>query len=224
MDRVLSGLLTIAAIIMAAVLVKREFFPAPRGPIQVPASGALEFDASWREYLAHGDVTTPPSAPITLIEFVDLECPACRGFHLGALRDARAEFGSQLDVRFVHWPLPSHRFARPAAEAAECARNQGRFSEFLEAVFERQDSLGLKSWAGFAHQAGVSDTVTFMACLRDPASLRARIDSGAATAERRSFFGTPTVFVNGWRFPSPPSSVRLREVITDLLAGREPTP
>lgn len=222
LERVLSAALTVAALVMAGVLVKREFFPTARGPINVPASGVLELDPEWRSYLAHDHVQAPTTAPIVLIEFVDIECPACRGFHLGALKSAKAEFGSKLDVRYVHWPLPSHRFARPGAEAAECAGKQGRLPEFLEAIFSRQDSLGLKSWVQYAAQAGVADTLAFLSCIRAPDALRARIDSGISTAERRSFFGTPTILVNGWKFPGPPSEVRLREVIQDLLAGREP--
>ncbi len=222
LERVLSATLTVAAVVMAAVLVKREFFPSPRGPVNVPVSGELELDPEWRTYLAHAHVQTPATAPVVLIEFVDIECPACRGFHVGALSAARAEYGAQLDVRYVHWPLPSHRFARPGAEAAECAGQQGRLPEYLEAVFARQDSLGLKAWVSYATDAGITDTSAFSGCLRNPAVLRARIDSGVAIAERRDFFGTPTILVNGWRFPGPPSELRLRQVIEDLLAGREP--
>ncbi len=222
MERAASYLLTLAAIVIAAVLVRREFFPPARGPNLVPATGSLEFDADWQSYLTHAVPAGQPVATVTLIEFVDIECPACRAFHLDALRVAREEFGDQLDVRFVHWPLPNHRFARPGAEAAECAAQQGRFPEYLDALFGRQDSLGLKSWTGYAADAGVPDTLAFLNCLRNPGPLRARIDSGAVTAERLGFFGTPTILANGWRFPAPPSSVRLREVIQDLVAGRDP--
>lgn len=222
MERLLTALLTFAALLIAAALIRREFFPPARGPIMVPASGSMEYDPEWSSYLTHAIPDGPATAPVTLIEFVDIECPACRGFHREALAAARREFGTALDVRFVHWPLPNHRFARPGAEAAECAGRQGRFAEYLDALFAGQDSLGLKSWAGYAATAGVPDTLAFLACLRDPAPLRARIDSGVSTAERRGFFGTPTVLANGWRFPAPPSSVRLTEVIRDLLGGREP--
>ncbi len=224
LERFLSTTLTIAAVLIAAAMVRREFFPANRPVVLGGPGGPLEFDREWRSLLAHSIPEAPPAAPVVLIEFVDLECPACRGFHLNSLKAAREAFGAQLDIRFVHWPLSNHRFARPAAEAAECAGRQGRFVEFLDAVFGRQDSLGLKTWAAYARDAGVPDAVGFQSCVEIPTSIAARIDSGVATAERMRFFGTPTILVNGWRFPAPPSPARLNEVIGDLVAGREPKP
>ncbi len=222
-ERVLSVVLTVAAVVIAAAVVRREFF-APAIPPLASTQSTIEYEPDWRSLLVHGIPEAQTVAPAVLIEFVDIECPACRSFHLNALRSAREEFGDKLEVRFIHWPLSNHRFARPGAEAAECAHRQGRFTEFLDEVFASQDSLGLRSWVNYAAAAGIGDTMAFGSCLSDPAALRARIDSGVATAERKRLFGTPTILVNGWRFPAPPSSVRLNEVIRDVLAGRDPKP
>lgn len=161
-----------------------------------------------------------PARPVTIIEFADLECPACRHFELGTLADVRQKYGSNVRSAFVHFPLSNHRYARPAAKAAECAHEQGKFQPFIEAVYKTQDSLGTKSWMSYALEAGVGDSSRYKTCLDGPGF--ARIDSGYSVAERLELPGTPTVMVNGWRFDGVPTVRQLSEVIDALLAGRKP--
>jgi protein-disulfide isomerase len=226
-DRILSWALTAAAVVMAAVLVKREFFatagPTARTQPPTPTAFPFHYDERWTELPAHGIRMGAPDAPIQLIELADLECPACRTFHLHTLREAKAAFGEAMAVTFVHFPLPYHRFAMPAARAAECAAEQGRFAEFLDVVFEKQDSLGLKPWESYASEAGVPNAATFVRCTHATGAIP-RIDSGVAVGGRIQVTGTPTVFVNGWRFGRSPRSEELTRVIDDLLEGREPRP
>jgi len=222
LEKILSAALTIAAVVIAAVLVKREFFPASTAALSATTPTPARFEKQWQDFLAIAEPGGGAKAPAVLFEFGDLECPACAAFHLRTLREVKAEFGSQLDFRFVHWPLVRHRFARPAAEAAECAARQGRFPEFLDAVFSRQDSLGLRSWSRFASDAGVPDSVAFANCLASPEHLRTRIEAGTSTAEGLGFEGTPTIVLNGWRFGSPPSAARLTDAIRNVLAGKDP--
>ena len=91
----------------------------------------------------------------------------------------------------------------------------------MEVVFTKQDSLGLKSWPGYAAEARVSDTVQFTRCVTASNRL-ARIDSGLALFQRKGIRGTPTFFLNGWRFSIPPSDVEFARVADALLAGRKP--
>jgi protein-disulfide isomerase len=175
--------------------------------------------SDWRTFLQHGILVGEPTAPIQVVAFLDLECPACRGFHLETFRDVKTQFGDSISTVFIHWPLSNHRFARSGAEALECAAAQSKAVEFLDLAFEKQDSIGLKPWVAYARDAGIADTVTFSTCLQIP---KPRIDSGRAIAEREEFFGTPTVLVNGWLFPTTPSSARLSRVITALLNGQQP--
>jgi protein-disulfide isomerase len=222
-ENALSWALTAAALAIAVVAVRREFFSgstvAPQ-PRILAAKGEVAREPHWQQLVDQGIRTGDADAPIHLVEFLDLECPACRGFHLRTLREARETYGPQLAVTFVHTPLPRHRFARLAAHAAECAGQQSRFYDFVDAIFARHDSLGLKPWTSYAADAGVADVTRFAACLTTAPA--ARIDSGFALAERFGITGTPTVLVNGWRFPAPPTMPELSRVIDDLLAGREP--
>lgn len=153
------------------------------------------------------------------MEFVDLECPFCRRYQ-ATLQRVADQFGSAVSLVFLHYPLDMHRFARPAAQASECAERQGRFREFVEAAYAKQDSFGLKAWVSVAREAGVPDTAGFLRCLEGaPAT---RIDSARAAGEGIPVRGTPTLVVNGWTFRSPPPESELVRVITELLAGREP--
>lgn len=225
MNTALSGALTLAAVAIAATVVKREFFPpaTPRVHVVGNEQGLLP-SPEWDELLSAAiwDENTPAGTAL-LIELVDIECPFCQRFHVGPLRDIRQEFGGHLRVAYVHWPLGFHRFARPGAEAAECAGQQGRFGAFLDAVFAWQDSLGLKPWPAYAAEADVADIEAFNNCLAEPDRISARIDAGVRLAGAARYSGTPTILLNGRRFAQPPSAEQLRAAITAVLEGREPT-
>jgi protein-disulfide isomerase len=80
----------------------------------------------------------------------------------------------------------------------------------------------LKPWWQLAEESGLKDSAAFAICLsRKRAS--ALIDSGAVLGGRFNVHGTPTVFMNGWRFPNPPTVDELARVATALLAGKKPT-
>jgi protein-disulfide isomerase len=120
---------------------------------------------------------------------------------------------------FVHFPLPMHRFARGAAVASECALRAGKFDDIQRTFFEKQDSLGLKSWGSFARDIGIGDTVSFNACVRTESF--ARIDSGVAIGGRLAVTGTPTVFVNGYRFAGLTGD-GFRRMVDRIVAGKPP--
>jgi protein-disulfide isomerase len=123
-------------------------------------------------------------------------------------------------VTGCRWVRLQALFSHPT-RAAECAEQQGHFVEFVDAVFDKQDSLGLKSWASYAQDAKVPNLTRYVRCVEAPGAF-ARIDSGLIMAERAGVRATPTVFVNGWRFPIPPTSSRLSRAVSDLLGGLDP--
>jgi hypothetical protein len=86
------------------------------------------------------------------VSFSDFECPYCRTFQ-SSLDSVRHDRGNAISFVFVHFPLPMHRFARPAARAAECANTLGKFDAFQRVLFGKQDSLGLKPWGSYPNRA-----------------------------------------------------------------------
>ena len=143
----------------------------------------------------------------TVVIYTDFECPFCRRMHqlLRAVQPTA-------DVRWVyrHFPLPSHAAAPAAAEAAECAAEQGRFWEYADALFARQDSLGDSTvFAGIASELHL-DASRFAACRgsgRVAAVVAAQRDEGGS----RGLTGTPTLYVDGWRMDGVPTAAQLRE-------------
>lgn len=214
--------LTVAALVMAAAVVYREFEPRPARAASVSSAGqGGNHVAEWRDLLRFGRPQGPTGAPILLIiEFVDLECPACGAFHQTTLPELRHEFGDRFSLTLIHLPLKGHRFAVPGAQAAECAAEQDRFGQFVDLVMRKQDSLGLKSWASYAEEAGIGSISAFTECGARP-GMAAFVDSGMAAARRLGINATPTILVNGWQIGSP-SAAEVARVIAAVGSGRAP--
>lgn len=144
----------------------------------------------------------PADAKVTLVVFSDFQCPHCRAAVEPTQRIERL-FEGRLRVVFKHKPWPSHRWAKDAAQAAECAGRAGRFWEYHDLLFSRQqdwakDDQAPALFSRYAKESGV-DKAGFEACLRDPASLSA-VDKDLADARDRWINSTPTFFINGRRF------------------------
>ena len=179
-----------------------------------------KYNGEWRSYLPKGVLIGPSTAPVHLLEFADFECPFCGNFHK-TLRVMRDRYPTQVAVTFIHFPLPGHRFAMPAARVAECAGDQGRFREMYDQLFDRQDQLGLKPWSDYATDAGVPDIAAFDACIRktDPIP---RAEEGKALGAKLDVQGTPTIFINGWKLGHPPTDAELDQMVQRILAGNSP--
>jgi Thioredoxin len=218
-EAAVSAVLTLAAVVIAGVLVRREFFPAPR-PVD-PIVRRAEYVPTWREIqrVGHSNRDTGQIA-VSVVVFDDLECPACRQFQI--VRDSAARvFGSDVSFVFAHYPLPMHRFANAAAVAAECAGEHGRFESMVSAIFEKQDSIGLRTWSQFAADANVPDTTAFVACTRLP-TIQRRVDQSREFGSRASVGFTPTVMINGWRLSYVPTFGQLDFLVRRFRQGRIP--
>lgn len=196
-ERIVSTLLTVAALAIALVLVRREFASEAESDLITERMSRVE---AFESIVAAGTRIGPPGAPVQLVEFGDFECPFCRKFH-AAFEAVRQRHPNAVALTFVHYPLSSHRFAMPVAIAAECARRSGRFEEFTRLVFEKQDSLGLVQVAEIASRAGV-DPRAHKECVAEP-EVEGVVEAGRRLGDRIGVQYTPTVLINGWRFALP---------------------
>jgi protein-disulfide isomerase len=145
-------------------------------------------------------------APVTIIEYSDFQCPFCSRFH----EVLKTTVGTGAKVRWVYRHLPLseiHAMAAGAAEAAECASDQGKFWEYADLVFQRQRQLDEPQLAAIAHDLNL-DEQRFAACLKS-GSRRERVALDAKAFPGGDLAGTPTSFVNGVRLDG---AVSLEEV------------
>src|SRR5262245_50946682 len=137
-ERLASVLMAAAAVAVAVVLVHREFYakpPAPAGAGSLPV-----YVDAWSQAANAGLLIGNENAPIKVVEFVDFECPFCARYH-DVLQSVLAAHANEVSVTLVHFPLAGHRFARPAAQAVECAHRQGRHLQMVDLLYKKQDSL-----------------------------------------------------------------------------------
>jgi protein-disulfide isomerase len=218
-DGVLMTTFLACTLTTTGLVVYREFFAPPPTSTQSAAQKS-EFIQNWKSSLGQGVMLGPTDAPVQLIEFADFECPYCGSFHR-TLKVLRARFPYQVSLTYVRFPLAGHRFAIPAARAAECAGDQGRFEAMFDRLFEEQDSFGLKPWGDYATQAGVSDLAAFDTCIKrtDPVP---RIEEGKQLDAKLNVKATPTLILNGWMLGQPPSIEELEAMVNAARAGKSP--
>lgn len=219
LGRVVDVSMIVAAVVIATTVVVREL----RGPRQATQARdpANEYMPEWEQLLSVGLWIGERTAPVRVVVFSDLECPACRQFH-GQLLRASPLVRASVVLVVVHFPLPQHRFARIAARALECADGTGHASSLIDILFEKQDSLGLKRWASYATESGIASPDAFEECVTGDAPFP-RIDDGLSMGERIGVSGTPTVIVNGWRYASPGDfASHMDQAIEAILRGDSP--
>jgi protein-disulfide isomerase len=141
------------------------------------------------------NVLGPEDAPVTIIEFTDLQCPYCARFARQTFPQLRRNYIDTGRVRFASQdlPLPRHAFAVPAAVAARCAGEQGRFWEFREALFEAQSTLGREPYVELARKFDL-DLEKFATCRSDERQT-ANVLEGIDLARANGITSTPTFLI-----------------------------
>lgn len=134
-------------------------------------------------------------APVTIIEFSDLQCPHCARHAAQVLPELRRNYVDTGKVRYaaLELPLPSHDQAFPAAVVARCAGEQGRYWEFREALFMERMRLGEETYAALARRFGL-DEARLEACRRDGAQAE-EVRADMALAARHGIRATPAFMI-----------------------------
>jgi protein-disulfide isomerase len=142
-------------------------------------------------------VQGPADAPVTLVEYGDLECPYCRQAY-PIVKEVQSRVGSRLRFAFRHFPLTEiHRHAQHAAEVAEAAAAQGAFWQMHGRLFERQFALEDENLIEYARDLGLdADRVAGELAAR---TYKARVREDFMSGVRSGVNGTPTFFINGVR-------------------------
>jgi protein-disulfide isomerase len=136
----------------------------------------------------------PPSARVTLVEFSDFQCPYCARA-TPTLKRIKEEYGDQVRIVFKHHPLPFHKDAPLASQAAIEAHAQGKFWEFHDRLFGDVKSIKREHLEAHAQALGL-DMAQFRGAL-DSGVHAAKVERDAGEAQALGASGTPAFFVNG---------------------------
>ncbi len=141
----------------------------------------------------------PEDAPVLMIEFSDYQCPYCRKFALETLKPLLERYRGKIRYVYRDFPLESiHPYALKAAEAANCAGEQGRYFEYHDILFERQKEWsgeGVDRFYGYAEELGLNVT-RFRECL-DSGRYEQEVRKDMQDAVAAGVRSTPTFFING---------------------------
>lgn len=140
----------------------------------------------------------PATAPITIVEYGDYECPDCLNF-VPIIEQVRQRLGDGLRFVFRHFPRSSiHPHASAAAEAAEAAAEQGKFWQMHQALFAHQKDLADIDYAHLALSIGL-EIYKFEAS-RGQEKHHRRVTADYESGIRNGVTKTPTLFINGRRY------------------------
>ena len=189
--------LIIVAVLIAAVVVVRALWKSSQS---TPSTNTSTNTGAEPPGAEPPRIRGNPSAPVTVEEFADFQCPSC-GAYYPELKKIETEFGDKLRVIFRERPLvPPHDHALLAAQAAEAAGMQDRFWEMHDKLYENQTTWSTTSdlvpvFVDYAKQIGL-DTDRFMKDLNGE-KVATRIFQDGKRVHALNVNSTPTFFVNG---------------------------
>jgi Na+/H+ antiporter NhaA len=192
----------LAAAVLAALLSWVVFRAIARLPTQVRARqlrGTADdlLDLTEDVDPERDHIRGPDSAPVTLVEYGDYECPYCGQAEV-VIRQLLEEFGDELRYVWRHLPLNDvHPNAQMAAEATEAAGAQGAFWPMHDRLLAAQDELTVRDLKRHAEQLGL-DVERFSDDLRNR-EYAERVTDDVASADSSGVAGTPSFFINGQR-------------------------
>ena len=163
--------------------------PEPRAPAPAaePAMKGLLKDAA--------GTLGNPNAKVVFVEFSDFQCPFCGRFYKESEIQLRRDYVDTGKVLFLYkdFPLSFHPNAEPAAEAARCAAEQGRFWEFHDKIFSNQADLSADNYKKWATELGLNAS-QFNSCF-DAGKYKADIQANFNEGSQLGVSGTPSFLV-----------------------------
>lgn len=183
----------------------QKFYVSPDGRHavigQIMPFGAHPFDAARKdlEKRANGPSRGPATAPVTVVEFSDLQCPHCKDAQ--PTLDKLAAEDKNVRIIFQNYPLPMHDWAMKAAEYADCVGHSSNdaFWKFIGSVYGAQSDITAANaddkLKGFADAAGANGGET-ATCAAKPET-EARVQHSLDLGKSLDVNSTPTIFING---------------------------
>ena len=170
------------------------------------------------EVEATGPALGPETAPVTIVEFSDFECPFCKRIY-PTLNQVMDDYDGRVRLVFRQFPLHAlHPNAQKAAEASLCADEQGKFWEMHDSLFEGPGGLGIASLKTRAADLGL-DEDAFGSCL-DSGQFADQVAADVTAGRALGVSGTPALFINGrYLSGAQPFEVIARVIDDELQRG-----
>ena len=161
----------------------------------------------------------PETAPVTIVEYADFGCPACwEWYKLDILNQLRAKYGDQ--IRFLWRDFPVITLLSPkAAEAGQCAHEQGKFWEFHDLVYQRDGAIAASDLKAYAAEIGLNMD-QFNDCVTSR-RYRDRVNAEQQESFDRGLKGAPVFFVNGQPVIGPQRLATFADLIDPILAAKK---
>ncbi len=164
-------------------------------------------------------------AKVTIVEFSDFQCPFCKRYIDETHEQIKEKYidTGKVKIAYRHYPLTSiHPNAQKAAEASECANEQGKFWEYHDKLFAEQDTWSpltttdvVNSFVDYAGQVGLN-TDQFRTCV-DSDKYQKAVETDLEAGNKVQVDGTPAFFVNGYRLVGAQPFSEFERVIEDEL-------
>lgn len=194
-------------------------YPEPREPIyQLTVTG--EDQVRFGPDIAD----TKPSqckaddCPITVVEYSEFQCPFCTKV-LPDVKRILADYKGKIRWIVRDFPLSFHDRARPAAIAAKCAAEQGKYWQMYATLFDNQRNLGDADLKSYADKSGL-DKGKFDKCVASPAAMEAKIDKNFNSGVALGVSGTPAFFINGRKLSGAMPYSEFKRIIDDELNAK----
>ena len=181
----------------------------------------LEFDVRIPEipvetFVPVDNILGQKNSSVVIRVFSDFECPYCEKFDKEVMNTLGKKLPAGVRLEFHQFPLESiHPRARPAAEASECAADQGQFWGFHDALFADRAWIQSQTPQVFFLEMGQKlglKKAEFESCIKT-SKHKARVDAGLQSGQRAGVNGTPSVFVNGYKLENPYDPALIEKMI-----------
>jgi protein-disulfide isomerase len=158
------------------------------------------------------------NSKVKIVEYSDFQCPFCARAVPMIKQIEQGYNADQVSIEFKQFPLSFHANSQKAAEASECARDQGKFAEYHDKLFANQGALDANSLKKYAQEFGL-DTGKFNSCF-DNGEKKAKVQSDFNQGIQAGVTGTPSFFINGKIIVGACPYTTFEAVVNAEIAGK----